>query len=179
MVNVKDVERVGTSVWVNLPSGGNGVKISASVRYHATWRGDPVRVDMNVERSQDPRNGDWSQWWAIARDAREGRYDTDATEATRGKELSDLARQRVRDACTSDALAWVETKAAQSRIRDGYYHSVVREVKDSTPWDISIRHVERLLALYGDAMGSDNVKRVRELIDAFRSWVAAVEAANA
>lgn len=143
------LESVG-SHYVNLGSygseAGTADKEELYPLFTATWRGQPVRVEMRVDRYK--HSSGWSDWRIYAG----GAYNTDTSASSgqpgfRGDPVSDTARSRLGDLCKPLVEEWLNSPAYKASRAHAFQHAVRRELANDLRPSYGTDRAKRLLEL--------------------------------
>lgn len=172
-MSVKNVERVGKwHVWTS-DDAGRGYREECYPSFHATWRGEPVRFTIQANRYE--HSSGISEWRVYCQDAREGRYAFDREDGTRedgyrGRELTDTARARLREAAEPIVREWLASEEYRREHKRALASMVVREIMER------YGHARTVLNRYREQMDPADVAAIERLLSLREEFYSAVEA---
>lgn len=136
--------------------------------FKAEWRGLPVIVTMQADRYT--HSSGLSDWRIYAESARY--YDADAN-GGRGADVTDLARQRLSEACRPAMSEWLHGDEYAGSLSRAVRNMIVRQIGEKYG-----NNADRLLTTYADRLTLDQAKAIRAALVARDSFRAAMETAS-
>jgi hypothetical protein len=161
-----ELNRTG-SHWVSDDNSCRSEGISKEEVYFyfsATWRGQPVQVEVSADRYA--HTSGMSEWRVYARAARF--YDPERN-GGRGEETTETARSALSNLCSPIATDWLKTDAYTVSFQTALANMVIRKFRDDYS---ASRRVAEALNTFKGRLSPAAYQGISETLDAYNAYEA-------
>lgn len=133
------------------------------------WRGEVAEVQLRADRYETSGVNESyvTPWRVTVSQAKTPDERENGSVVKFGKELSGVARQRLRDALLAQAMEWLGSDDYQVSRQSSIAHAIKRFAYDARPYNDPTRDMRAALKNYGDELPRDTRNHLTALADAY------------